>query len=191
MQVVFFVCSFLVVKFSFRSSCFLFLVRRAAFIGVWFASFLSHPRSIRTHFCIHDLKKQYQGSMGSDDAARSVLTSFKILSKLGLCTFGQRGGSITLVKPSDPLVIPPLTARIASLFRLPPDRVCAVMITRDGSDQFEMSASDDLFHCLSPKITAFWNAEDAMRRDDQADAGVPIADAAVSVGSLASAQIAH
>ena len=91
------------------------------------------------------------------------MTSFQILSKLGLCISGQRGGSITLVKPFDPLVIPPLTARIASLLRLPPDRVCAVMISREGSDQFEMSAFDDLFHCLSSKITAYWTVEDAMR----------------------------
>ena len=119
------------------------------------------------------------------------MTSFKILSKLGLCTFGQRGGSITLVKPFDPQVVPPLTARIAVLFRLPPEKVCALMNTRTVNDDFEPSAFDDLFHRLSPKITAFWNAEDAMRRDDKAGVPVPIADAAVSVGSLASAPIAH
>ena len=65
------------------------------------------------------------------------------------------------------------------------------MITRTVNDKFEPSAFDYLFHRLSPKITAFWNAEDAMRRDDKADVARPIADAAVSVGSLASAQIAH
>ena len=116
---------------------------------------------------------------------------FKILSKLGLCTFGQRGGSITLVKPSDPQVVSPLTARIAVLFRLPAEKVCALMITRDVNDKFELSAFDDLFHRLSPKTTAFWNAEDGMRRDDKAGVSVPIADAAVSFGSLASAPIVH
>ena len=65
------------------------------------------------------------------------------------------------------------------------------MIARNFNDDFDPSAFDDLFHHLSPKITAFWNAEDAMRRDDKADVAVPIADAAVSVGFLASAQIAH
>ena len=152
---------------------------------------MSHPRSIRSYFCIHDLKKQYQGSLGSEDAAKSVCIAFKILAKLGLCTSGQRGGSITLVKPSDPQVVSPLTARIAVMLRLPPEKVCALIITRDVNDDFSLSAFDDLFHRLSPKITAFWNAEEGMRRDDKSGASVPIADAAVSSGSLASAPIVH
>ena len=108
------------------------------------------------------MNKQYQGSLGSDDAAKSVCIAFKILTKLGLCSSGQRGGSITLAKPSDPQGVSPLTARIAVLLRLPPEKVCALMITRDVNDDFELSAFDDLFHRLSPKITAFWNAEDGI-----------------------------
>ena len=96
-----------------------------------------------------------------------------------------------MVKPSDPQVVSPLTARIAVLLRLPPEKVCALMITRDVNDDFSLSAFDDLFHRLSPKMTAFWNAEDGMRRDDKAGVSVPIADAAVSSGSLASAPIVH
>ena len=65
------------------------------------------------------------------------------------------------------------------------------MNTRTVNDDFDLGAFDDMFRRLSHKITAFWNAENAMRGRDQADAGVPIADAAVCVGSLASAQIAH
>ena len=104
--------------------------------------------------------------MGSEDAARSVLTTFKILSKLGLCIFGQRGGSITLAKPSDPQLVSLLTARIAALFRLPPDKVFFLMNTRAVNDDFDPAAFDDLFHRLLPKIAAFWTAEDAIRRDD-------------------------
>ena len=74
---------------------------------------------------------------------------------------------------------------------MPPEKVCALMITRDVNEKFELSAFDDLFQCLSPKITAFWNVEDGMRRDDKAGVSVPIADAAVSLGSLASAPIVH
>ena len=85
----------------------------------------------------------------------------------------------------------PLTARIAALFRLPPEKVCFLMSTRTVNDDFDPAAFDDLFHRLSPKITAFWNAEDAMRRDDKVRVAVPIADAAVSVWPLASAPIAH
>ena len=96
-----------------------------------------------------------------------------------------------MVKPSDPQVVSQLTARIAVLFRLPPEKVCALMITRDVNDEFDLSAFDDLFHRLSPKITAFWNAEDGMTRDDQPGVSAPIADAAVSFGSLASSPIVH
>ena len=160
-------------------------------MGVWVVPSLSHPRSSRSYHCIHDLKKQYQGSLGSEDAAKSVCIALKILSKLGLCTSGQRGGSITLVKAADPQVVKQLTARIAVLFRLPPEKVCALMITRDVNEKFELSAFDDLFHRLPPKIAAFWNAEDGMRRDDKSVASVPNADAAVSSGSLASAPTVH
>ena len=104
--------------------------------------------------------------MGSEDAAKSVLTIFYNLSKLGLCIFGQRGGSITLVKPSDPQLVSLLTARIAALFRLPPEKVCFLMNSQAVNDDFDPAAFDDLFHRLFPKITAFWNAEDAIRRDD-------------------------
>ena len=145
----------------------LFLFRKAALIGVRFASFLSHPRSCRFHFFISHLKTQSSlESMESDDAAKSVVTSFNILSKLGLCTFRQRGRSITLVKPSDPQVVSQITDRIAALFRLPPEMVWIRMNTRTVNDGFDPAAFDDMFHRLSPKITAFWNAEDAIRRDD-------------------------
>ena len=179
-------------KLLFEALCFLFLDRKAALIGVRFASFLSHPRSYRFHFCIHDLKTQsFLESMESDDAAKSVVTSFNILSKLGLCTLGLRGRSIMLVKPSDPQVVSQITDRIAALFRLPPQKVCIRMNTRTVNDDFDPAAFEDMFHCLSPKITAFWNAEDAMRRDDKARVAEPIADAAVSVGLLVLAPIAH
>ena len=170
----------------------MFLVRKAALIGVRFASFLSHPRSYRFHFCIHDLKKQsFLESMESDDAAKSVVTSFKILSKLGLCTFGLRGRSINLVKPSDPQVVSQITDRLAALLRMFPQNVCDLMNTRPANDVFDPAAFDDIFYRLSPKITAFWNAEDAMRRDDKAGEVEPIADTAVSVGLLALSPIAH
>ena len=110
--------------------------------------------------------KQYHGSMGSEDAAKIVLTTLKILSKLGLCIFGQRGGSIMLVKPSDAQVVSLLTARIAALICLPADKVFFLMNTRAVNDDFDPAGFDDLFHRLLPKITALWNAEDAIRRDD-------------------------
>ena len=94
-----------------------------------------------------------------------------------------------MVKPSDPQVVSLLTARISALFRLSPDRVSLRMNTRFCNNDFDSAAFDDLFHRLSPKITAFWNAEDAIRRDDLVGVAVPIADAAVSVCFLASAPI--
>ena len=160
-------------------------------MGFGLFRFWSYLRSIRSYHCIHDLKKQYQGSLGSEDAAKSVCIAFKILTKLGLCSSGQRGGSIRLVKPSDPQVVSPLTARIAVLLRLPSEKVRALMITRDANENFSLSAFDDLIQRLSPKIIAFWNAEDGMRRDDKSVASVPNADAAVSSGSLASAPTVH
>ena len=170
----------------------LFLVRKAALIGVRFASFLSHPRSCRFYFCINDLKKlSFLESMESDDAAKSVLTCFKILAKLGLCTCGLRGRSIKLVKPSDPRVVSQITDRLAALFRMFPQNVCDLMNTRPANDVFDPAAFDDIFYRLSPKITAFWNAEDAMRRDDKAGEVEPFADTAVSVGFMALSPNAH
>ncbi len=96
-----------------------------------------------------------------------------------------------MVKPSDPQVVSLLTARISALFRLPPERVSFRMNTRFVNHDFDSAAFEDLFHRLSPKITAFWNAEDAIRRDDLVGVAVPIADAAVSVCFLASAPISH
>ena len=129
--------------------------------------------------------------MESDDAAKSVVMSFKILAKLGLCTCGLRGRSIKLVKPSDPQVVSQITDRLAALFRMFPQNVCDLMNTRLANDGFDPAAFGETFYRLSPKITAFWNAEDAMRRDDKAGEVEPIADTAVSVGLLASSPIAH
>ena len=96
-----------------------------------------------------------------------------------------------MVKPSDPQVVSQITDRIAALLRLPPEKVCFRMNARTVNDDFDTGAFDDMFRRLSPKIAAFWNAEDAMRRDDKAGVAEAIADAAVSVGYLASAPIAH
>ena len=84
-----------------------------------------------------------------------------------------------------------LTARISALFRLPPERVSFRMNTRFVNHDFDSAAFEDLFHRLSPKITAFWNSEDAVRRDELVGVAVPIADAAVSVWSPSSASTAH
>ena len=54
------------------------------------------------------------------------------------------------------------------------------MNTRPANDVFDPAAFDDLFYRLLPKITAFWNSEDAMRRDDKAGEVALIADTAVS-----------
>ena len=129
--------------------------------------------------------------MDSDDVAKSVLTSFKILAKLGLCICGLRGRSIKLVKPSDLRGVSQIAGRIAALLRMSSQNVCDLMITRLANDGFDPAAFDDTFYRLSPKITAFWNAEDAMRRDDKAGEVEPIADTAVSVGLLALSPIAH
>ena len=74
----------LVLKLLFEALyVFLFLVRKAA-TGVRFASFLSNPRSCIFYFCIHDMKRlSFLQSMESDDAVKSVVTSFKILASSG------------------------------------------------------------------------------------------------------------
>ena len=176
---------------SWFSYKFLFRVRLAALLGVCLVWSLSHLRSIRRHIFSHDFIKQYQGSMSPEDAALCVSTSFKILSQFGLCTFGQKGGSIALVKPSDPEVLLLLISRISALFRLPPERVSVRMNTRLVNHDFDPAAFEDLFHRLSPKTTAFWNSEDAVRRDELVGLAVPIADAAFAVGSPSSASTAH
>ena len=63
-------------------------------------------------------KLSFLESMESDDAAKSVVMSFKILAKLGLCTFGLRDGSIKMVKSSDPQMVSQITDRLAALFRV-------------------------------------------------------------------------
>ena len=161
-------------------------------MGVRFALFVSHPRSRRFYFCINDLKKlSFLESMESDDAAKSVVMSLKILAKLGLCTCGLRGRSIKLVKPSDPQVVSQITDRLAALLRMFPQNVCDLMNTRPANDVFDPAAFGDFFYRLSPKITAFWNAEDAMRRDDMAGEVEPIADTAVSVAFFALSPTSH
>ena len=112
----------------------------------WVGSSLSHPRLIRSRFCIYELNVQYQGSMAHGDAGDGVLTLLKILSTLGCCTMGQRGGSITLGKISDPVVVFPLTARLAALCRLPHDKLLNLMNTRMVNDKFDPGVLDDLLH---------------------------------------------
>ena len=96
-----------------------------------------------------------------------------------------------MVKPADPQVLSQITDRIAALFHLPPEKVLLRMNTRTVNDDFDPAAFGDMVQRLDPKITAFWNAGDAMRGDDKVGVAVPIADAAVSVWPLASAPIAH
>ena len=80
--------------------------------------------------------------MESDNAVKSVVTFFEILAKLGLCTFGLRGGSIKMVKPSDPQVVSQITDRLAALLRVFPKNVCDLMNTRPAHDVFDPAAFD-------------------------------------------------
>ena len=97
---------------------------------------------------------------------------------------GQRGGSITLAKPADPQAVASLSDMLAALFRMPPDKLFFLMSGRNANEMFDPAVFDDWFHRLSPKISAFLLAEDAMRRDDGVAVAAPIADAAVSVWPL-------
>ena len=61
---------------------------------------------------------------------------------------------MTLVKPSDPQVVWQQTFRFAAFF-LCHDKVFQIMQTRVVNEAFDSAIFDDMFHRLSPKITAF------------------------------------
>ena len=102
---------------------------------------------------------------------------------------GIRGGSCTLLKPFDQEVVAPLSAKLFALFRLSLPKMTLLMTSRAANPDFDQVVFDEWFIRLSPKVSAFFQAEDAMRQDDPVGGGDPIADDPATVWPLAPALV--
>lgn len=123
-----------------------------------------------------DLKGRFASSMPAAEAQKSILKTFKLLEVLGLGQMGVRGGSCTLLKPSDADTCSVLSGKLAALFRLPLTKVTAHLYSRAENASFELQEFDDWFVKMSAKVSAFIQADDRLRRDQVVDVGgVPVA----------------
>ena len=91
------------------------------------------------------MKNRFVSSLGGEEAAKSVLETFKILEKLGLGKMGGRGGSCTLLKPENADVVGSLAGRLAALFRLPLAKVAGLLNSRDANPSFDQMFFDEWF----------------------------------------------
>ena len=94
-----------------------------------------------------------------------------------------------MLKHFDPEGVAILTAKLAALFRLPLGRLTFLINTRTANPEFDRAVFDELFLRLSPKVSAFFQADDAMRQDDSVVGGHLIADDPANVWPMVRAVV--